>query len=207
MKNVNRNLMTTTLIALLLALGVTTTTQAQTDADATAKLKQLKRMAESVNLGALMEGKFREGVEGSMTENKGMFSDEVMAEFVENVIDRFDIDEFLETVALPVLDPYFTSDELSLVADFVETDLGQRLITSAMNGKKEDFNTLLENGEVSEEDGMKLMQFAIRFASKKSLLDNGTLGKEFETAAAAYGESIVIDVMTEMMEKYSEGAE
>ena len=100
--------------------------------------------------------------------------------------------------------------EFSLSRKFVQemaTRMGISEESTTQDGKKEDFNTLLENGEVSEEDGMKLMQFAIRFASKKSLLDNGTLGKEFETAAAAYGESIVIDVMTEMMEKYSEGAE
>ncbi len=197
------NLVTKTLLTLFVAAGAVTTLQGQTDATASAKLKELKRVADAINLNDLMEEKFREGIETSMAENK-MFSDEVMEEFVENVIDRFDVDEFLETVALPVLDPHFTTDELKLVADFVETDLGTRLITSAMSGKKENFEELVANGEVSEEDGMKLMQFFMRFASKKELLEKGTLAKEFETAAAAYGEMIVIDVVSEMMEGYAE---
>lgn len=197
------NLVTKTLLTLLVAAGAVTTLQGQTDATTSAKLKELKRVADAIDLNDLMEEKFREGMEVSMAENK-MFSDEVMEEFVENVIDRFDVDEFLETVALPVLDPHFTTDELKLVADFVETDLGTRLITSAMSGKKENFEELVANGEVSEEDGMKLMQFFMRFASKKELFEKGTLAKEFETAAAAYGEMIVIDVMSEMMEGYAE---
>ena len=197
------NLVTKTLLTLFVAAGAVTTLQGQTDATASAKLKELKRVADAINLNDLMEEKFREGIETSMAENK-MFSDEVMEEFVENVIDRFDVDEFLETVARPVLDPHFTTDELKLVADFVETDLGTRLITSAMSGKKENFEELVANGEVSEEDGMKLMQFFMRFASKKELLEKGTLAKEFETAAAAYGEMIVIDVVSEMMEGYDE---
>ena len=202
--------MTLMVAALFMVLTGGEVATAQTDAssaDAAAKLKQLKRMADAIELSDIMEQKFREGVSQSMTDGNSMFSEEMMKEFAENVVERFNMDEFLETVALPVLDPYFTTDELTLVADFIETDLGTELISSAMEGKASDPQALLTSGDFSEEDGMKMMQLWMRLSSKKALLEKGDIGQKFQAAAAAYGESIAIDVMTEMMEEYSEGAE
>lgn len=198
------NMITKAMSALLVLFGAVTSLQAQVSADADGKLKQLERISNAIDFGGIMEMKFREGVEDGSKQNAAMLTDEMMDHFVESVIDRFDMDEFLETVALPVLDPYFSLEELEMIADFVESDLGTRLATSAIEGNKTDFEDLMANGEVSEEDGMKMMQLMIRLSSKKSLLEDGKLGKEFETAAAAYGEAIVIDVMTEMMEEYAE---
>ncbi|MCE2503359.1 MAG: hypothetical protein J4G05_04775 [Chlorobi bacterium] len=204
MEKIMMNMALKALLILGIAVGLAIPLSAQTDQasdHSAAKLEQLKKMADAVNLKAMLEVKFREGIAESIAENDTPFSDELVEEFVENVVARFDLDEFLEEVALPVLDEHFTLDEFELIADFIESDLGKRLVSSAMEGKEEDLQDLLANGEVSEEDGMKLMQIAIRLGPKKSLLENGKIGKEFETAAKAYGEAIVLDVMTEMMEE------
>lgn len=172
-----------------------------------AQIAQINRLIKVTNLGELMTEKFMNGMEEGMKEmgegGNGL-PKEFRTEFFQKFSERFDADAFINQVIVPVLATNFTTEELTMVADLLESDLGNKLLTSKLNGEELDIQAMLDSGEISEEDGMKLMQVFLRLG-KKSLLEDGTLSKEIETRATAYGQNLAMEIVTTMMETYAKG--
>lgn len=200
------------MLILLLGVLVSTTTHAQegvAPAIDAAKMTQIERIATAANLKEIMVDKFTEAMEESMTESAsedGGLPDDFGQAFVEAFTERFNPDDFLRQVVAPVLDEHFTLSELTLVADFVESDLGQKLIQSKLTNEEADMEKMLASGEISEEDGAKLMQLVIRLGKKKALLEDGTLAAEIEERARVFGEALAMEIISDMMEDYMEDA-
>lgn len=175
------------------------------------QMAQINRLAKSTNLHELVAAKFKEGMEEGMSEMDGTSNgmpEEFGMMFIEKFNERFDPQEFLEQVIAPVLANNFTTEELTMVADFLESDFGNKLVTSKLSGEEMDVQAMLESGEISEEDGMKMMQLLVRLGKKKSLLEDGSLSQEIEARAGAYGQNLAMEIISEMMESYmEEGAE
>ncbi len=172
-----------------------------------AKMTQIDRLARATNMHEMIADKFREGLEeemGNMDASEGGMPEEFGATFIEKFSERFDSHVFLQQVIAPVLASHFTAEELKMVADLVESDLGKQLIAAKMGGEELDMEAMVESGEVSEEDGMKLMQIYLRLGKKKSLFDDGTLSSEIEQRAAVYGQNLAMEIVAEMMEEYME---
>lgn len=172
-----------------------------------AKMTQIDRLARATNLHEMIADNFREGLEEEMGDadaSEGGMPEEFSAMFIEKFSERFDSHVFLQQVIAPVLAGHFTVEELTMVADLVESDLGKQLIAAKMSGEEVDMDAMVESGEVSEEDGMKLMQIYLKLGKKKSLFDDGTLSNEIEQRAAAYGQNLAMEIIAEMMESYME---
>ena len=63
--------------------------------------------------------------------------------FAERVIENINTDDVITDVIAPVLDEYFTVKELTLLADFAEMPIAQKLVTSALNDEKIDMEAMM----------------------------------------------------------------
>ena len=168
-----------------------------------AKMKQLQRMADAMNLEEALLSKFSEAMEEGMgDEQSGMLPDGFSEMFMVKMAEKFNAEDFLREVIAPVADEYFTLEEITMIADFVESDLGQGLITAKMNGEDFDFEEQLKSGDVAEEDAMKAMQIFVRLGARKD--DFADVGQQIETRAQRYGERIAMETISEMMEESME---
>lgn len=164
-----------------------------------AKMEQLQRMADAINLQDALLSKFSEAMEEGMgDEESGMLPDGFSEMFMKKLAQKFNADDFLREVIAPVADEHFSLEEITLIADFIESDLGQGLITAKMNGEDFDFEEQLQSGDVAEEDAMKAMQIFVRLGARKD--DFANVGEQIETRARSYGERIAMEVISEMME-------
>ncbi len=167
------------------------------------KMAQLERMADAIDLEGLILDKFAEGMEEGMGDMGAQgLPDDFGQVFLEKMTENFVVDEFLTEVIAPVLNEYFTLDDMKLVADFVESDLGRELITAKMNDEEFDVQAKLKSGEVEEADAVKAMQLFVRFGARQD--EFAKIGAEIEVRATQYGERIAMETISEMMEDYME---
>jgi hypothetical protein len=168
------------------------------------KREQMVRIADAIEFENLFLGKMKESLASEMGGTDSTFKSQFGQKLGERIVEVFDFDEFVDQVVVPVLGPRFTVDELSAIADFLETDLGNSIVSSAMAGESPDVQSMLMSGEVSEEDAQTMMALVVKLGPKKQALMNGDLGHDFEQAVRTYGESLAMKVVGGMMMDSSE---
>lgn len=173
-----------------------------------AKLDEINRVADLLNFEDLMQAKFEEAFDAGMENNleqSGLEGDDVMGQFIERFRERFQPGEFIEEVVAPVVDQYLTLEDLKLIGDFIESDLGNQVVSSLISGEEFDFEGEMQSGNVSEEDAMKAMQLFYRFNAKQN--DFSAMGEEIGEGAQVYGQRLAMEVITDMLAEDLDGME
>jgi hypothetical protein len=185
-------------LALMALMGTAAT--AQTEVESADKIVQLKRMANAINLRDIMVAKFSEEIKKAASENAEALPDG----FAERVIENINTDDVITDVIAPVLEEYFTVKELTLLADFAEMPIAQKLVTSALNDEKIDVEKMMTGDALSEKETEKLIQIFMTFNKKKDVFAKSNIGEKLNAAFEAYGQTLALEVMGEMMEMVGE---
>ena len=165
------------------------------------KMALIERMVESVGLGDIIIAMFTESMQAEMGGEEEQGLPEGFNEvFIERITSYFNVQDFVEEAVAPVLNKYFSIEDLKLGADFLDSDLGKELIASKLNDQEFDFEEKLQSGDVDEVDAMKAMQLIVRFGPRKDELAN--IGKEIEVHARRYGERIGMEAAADVMQDY-----
>jgi len=172
-----------------------------------AKLAQLDRIAESLGLEDLLRTKIEEVAREGMAQEAEAngFDEELKDDFMKRLGERITAHDFIRQVIAPVVDDQFSVEDLGMIADFIDSDLGNDVIQSMMDGEEYDFQGSLEAGEISEEEAAQAMKLFVRFSKRQNALMG--LGEKISARAETYGQRIAMEVFTDMMMNDAEESE
>lgn len=188
-----------TVLSLFALLISTVPTLAQGDLSSDAKFTQVERIAEAIGLEEIMIAEFRKEFSKSDDVSAAPFSEETKLKIQEILIDRFDMSDFLGGVIYPAIESHFTVQDLTSIADFLESDLGNKLFATLVEEGEDAIKEQIMGGELTEEELVEVMTLAVKLGPKLEKLGE-TVGPQIETAMKQWGEAFFIETMAEMID-------
>ena len=173
--------------------------------DPATKLDQMNRIVTALGLEEMMVEQVEEKLVENVDNNEDMpLPDAAKEDLRDILVSSFSMEEFLRDAILPVVDRHFSVEELTVMADFMESEIGQRFMEAKKNNQDIDVMAEMADGTISREDGMQLMQVFMTIGPKLQQLENGTLGEELETAMKAWGEQYFMGIVADMLHTTAE---
>ncbi len=173
--------------------------------DPATKLEQMNRIVVSLGLEEMMIEKVEEKLVENVDNNQDIpLPDAAKEDLRDILVSSFSMEEFLGEAIFPVIDRHFSVEELTVMADFMESEIGQRFMEAKKNDVEIDVMAEMADGTISREDGMQLMQVFMAIGPKIQELESGTLGEELEASMKAWGEQYFIGIVADMLHTTAE---